>query len=169
MPRLNEVLERQLQDPAMQEYWERTALARAVANAVIQYRADHEVSQRGLATTLGWKPSQVARLEKGEHNPGMDTLTHLANRLGLRFVMEIGPGARRGRAWRGDSVEDITTVGGGHILVRAGSRRTSGLRPGGKAQPLQGLAAHRWMGRSVDSSLPRYDPRVGRDQFGAGC
>lgn len=120
MPRLNEVLERQLQDPEMREYWERTALARAVANAVIRYRTEHELSQRALAETLGWKPSQVARLELGEHNPGMETLTHLAQRLGLRFRMDIGPAARRGRGRPADAVEEITTTGGGHILVRAG-------------------------------------------------
>ena len=120
MPRLKEVLERQLQDPEMREYWERTALARAVANAVVRYRTEHGMSQRVLAEKLGWKPSQVARLELGEHNPGMDTLTHLAQRLGLRFTMEIGPATGRSRGRRGDAVEEITTSGGGHILVRAG-------------------------------------------------
>lgn len=120
MPRLKEVLERQLQDPETREHWERTALARAAANAVVRYRTEHGMSQRALAEMLGWKPSQVARLELGEHNPGMDTLTHLAQRLGLRFTMEIGPAAGRSRGRRGDAVEEITTSGGGHILVRAG-------------------------------------------------
>ena len=119
MPRLNEVLERQLQDPEMREYWERTALARAVANAVIRFRTQHGLSQRTLAAKLGWKPSQVARLELGEHNPGMDTLTHLAQRLGLRFRVEIGPAGRAG-VRRHEAIEDITTEGGGRISVRAG-------------------------------------------------
>jgi len=119
MSRLNEVLERQLHDPETREYWERTALARAVANSVVRYRTEHGMSQRALAAKLGWKPSQVARLELGEHNPGMETLTHLAQRLGLRFAMEIGPATGRRRR-RGDAIEEITTAGGGHILVRAG-------------------------------------------------
>lgn len=119
MPRLGEVLERQLQDPEMREYWERTALARAVANAVIRYRIDHSLSQRALAEKLGWKPSQVARLELGEHNPGMETLAHLAQRLGLRFRLEVGP-TGRGHRRRDEAVEEVTTAGGGHILVRAG-------------------------------------------------
>ena len=120
MPRLEEVLERQLQDPEVRAYWERTALARAVANAVIAYRSAHSLSQRALAERLGWKPSQVARLEMGEHNPSMDTLAYLAKALGLRFAMEIGPSGRRVRNRRSDTVEDITTAQGSRILVRAG-------------------------------------------------
>ncbi len=119
MPRLNKVLQRQLKDPEMREYWERTALARAVANAVIRYRSENELSQRALAVGLGWNPSQVARLELGEHNPGLGTLTHLTQRLGLRFVMEITPTTRHGRR-RGKAVEEVTTAGGSRILVRAG-------------------------------------------------
>jgi len=120
MPRLKEVLERPFLYSEMREYWERTALARTVANAVVRYRTEHGMSQRVLAEKLGWKPSQVARLELGEHNPGMETLTHLAQRLGLRFTMEIGPATGRSRGRRGESVEEITTSGGGHLLVRAG-------------------------------------------------
>ena len=119
MPRLGEVLERQLQDAETREYWERTALARAVANAVIRYRAEHSLSQRALASDLGWKPSQVARLELGEHNPAMETLAHLAERLGLRFRLEIGP-AGKGRSRRARAIEEVTTAEGGHILVSAG-------------------------------------------------
>lgn len=120
MPRFEEVLDRQLQDPELRAYWERTALARAVANAVIAYRSAHALSQRALAEQLGWKPSQVARLEMGEHHPSMETLAHLATRLGLRFAMEIGPAGRSTRRRQSETVEDITTLEGNRILVRAG-------------------------------------------------
>lgn len=50
----------------------------------------------------------------------MDTLTHLAQRLGLRFTMEIGPATRHSRGRRGDAFQEITTSGRGHIIVRAG-------------------------------------------------
>ena len=67
MPRLGEVLERQLQDPEMREYWERTALARAVANAVIRYRIDHSLSQRALAglEALPGRPPGTGRAQPG--------------------------------------------------------------------------------------------------------
>ena len=91
-----------------------------MANAVIAYRSARSLSQRALAERLGWKPSQVARLEMGEHNPSMETLAYLAKALGLRFAMEVGPSGRRVRRRRSDAVEDITTAQGSRILVRAG-------------------------------------------------
>src|SRR5260370_24192863 len=69
-------------DPEFRVEWERTALARAVALVVVGYRAKHKLSQRKLAELLEWKPSQVARLELGEHNPSLDTLIFLSQRVG---------------------------------------------------------------------------------------
>jgi hypothetical protein len=40
--------------PKFRAEWERTALARAVAEAVIRYRAEHGLSQTALARVLGW-------------------------------------------------------------------------------------------------------------------
>ncbi len=71
--------------------WERLALARAVANALVTYRGEHGLSQRALATKLGVRPSVVARLELAEHNPTTDTLRHLSAALGLRIALEVVP------------------------------------------------------------------------------
>lgn len=90
-PTFEQVLEGQLQDPAFRAEWERTALARAVANAVVRYRAERGFSQRALARLMDWKQPQVARLELGEHNPTIDTLLALSRKLGLRFAFAIGP------------------------------------------------------------------------------
>jgi ribosome-binding protein aMBF1 (putative translation factor) len=86
-----EVLAEMLQDPAFRAKWERTALARAVAEAVIRYRAEHRLSQSALARLLGWRQPVVARLEAAEHNPSMDTLLTLARTLGLRVHVDVGP------------------------------------------------------------------------------
>ena len=87
----SQVLEDMLQDPAFRAEWERTALARAVAEAVIRYRAEHELSQTALARLLGWSQPVVARLEAAEHNPTMDTLLTLARTLRLRVQVDVGP------------------------------------------------------------------------------
>jgi ribosome-binding protein aMBF1 (putative translation factor) len=86
-----DVLAEMLQDPEFRAEWERTALARAVAEAVIRYRAEHGLSQTALAGLLGWRQPVVARLEAAEHNPSMDTLLTLARTLGLRFHVDVGP------------------------------------------------------------------------------
>ena len=78
-------------DPAFRAEWERTALARAVAVAIVRYRAEHGLSQRELAERLGVKQPQVARLELGEVNPSMDTLMRISGQLGIEFTIDVRP------------------------------------------------------------------------------
>jgi len=87
----SEVLDDMLEDPEFRERWEHTALARAVAEAVIRYRADRALSQAALGRQLGCAQSVVARLESAEHNPSMDTLVELSRKLGLRVRVDVGP------------------------------------------------------------------------------
>jgi transcriptional regulator with XRE-family HTH domain len=78
-------------DPEFLAEWERTALARAVAVAIVRYRGEHELSQRELAERLGMKQPQVARLELGEVNPSIDTLMRIAAQLGIEFTIDVRP------------------------------------------------------------------------------
>jgi ribosome-binding protein aMBF1 (putative translation factor) len=86
-----EVLDDMLQDPEFRAEWERTALARVVAEAVIRYRAERSLSQTALGRLLGWSQPVVARLEAAEHNPSMDTLLALSRGLGMRVHVDVGP------------------------------------------------------------------------------
>ncbi|MDQ6606553.1 MAG: helix-turn-helix domain-containing protein [Actinomycetota bacterium] len=78
-------------DPEFWAQWERTALARAVAVAVVRYRAEHDLSQRELAGHLSMKQPQVARLELGEVNPSMETLMRISAQLGIEFTIDVRP------------------------------------------------------------------------------
>ena len=71
--------------------WERTALARAIAVAIVRYRGEHDLSQRELGQRLGMKQPQVARLELGEVNPSMETLMRLSAALGIEFTIDVRP------------------------------------------------------------------------------
>ncbi len=84
-----ELVADELQDDDFREEWERLAFARAVAVKVIEYRADHGLSQRQLAEQLGLPQPQVARLETGEHDPTHRTLTRLAGALGIEITISI--------------------------------------------------------------------------------
>ncbi len=75
--------------PVLREEWDRTALARAVAQRVVAYRAEHGVTQTELGRRLGLRQSAVARLEAGEHEPTLATLALLARRLGMQFHLDI--------------------------------------------------------------------------------
>ena len=102
--------------------WERTAVARAVANAVVTYRTTHRLSQAALAVLMGMKRPAISRLELGEHNPSIETLERLAGALGLRFIVDVSPAGRATTALPPDVriVGDVTGVGGTRVLVAAG-------------------------------------------------
>jgi ribosome-binding protein aMBF1 (putative translation factor) len=83
---LREVVERELRDdPGFRKEWERTRIAREVAIRVVEYRANHKLTQQELAAKLGVKQPVVARLEGGEYLPSVLMLRRLADSLGMEF------------------------------------------------------------------------------------
>jgi ribosome-binding protein aMBF1 (putative translation factor) len=80
-----------LRDEGFRREWERTALARALAIRLVEYRAEHGLSQRALAAMLGMKQPAIARLEAGDHTPSIETLVRLSRGLGMRFRLDITP------------------------------------------------------------------------------
>jgi transcriptional regulator with XRE-family HTH domain len=120
--RFEDFLEEQLQDPAFREEWERTAYARAIANQVIRYRAQHGLSQAALARKLGVSQAVVGRLELGEHEPRISTLRNLSEKLGMRFVIDIHPAnaAHSDSLRTNDTADERIVSGGVEMLVRAG-------------------------------------------------
>ena len=80
---------RELQDDEFRQEWERLEFARVVAARVIEYRADHHLTQAGLAKLLGVPQPQVARLEIAQHEPSQGTLRRLAGKLGMEFTINI--------------------------------------------------------------------------------
>ena len=87
----NQIAAEELADPEIRREHERTALAHAVAMRVIGYRIDHGLSQSGLARLLGMHQPAIARLEAGDHEPSLATLSRLARVLGLEFHIDITP------------------------------------------------------------------------------
>jgi ribosome-binding protein aMBF1 (putative translation factor) len=93
-----ELLAEQLrEDPEFRAAWERTALARAVAVAVVRFRAERELSQRDLAGLLHMTQPQVARLESGDVNPSMETLMRVSSGLGIEFTIDVRPAKAKPR------------------------------------------------------------------------
>jgi ribosome-binding protein aMBF1 (putative translation factor) len=81
--------------PEYQAEWERTRLAHEVAMRVIAYRVEHKLSQTELARTLGMRQPHIARLEAGEHEPTLATLSRLARLLDIEFHIDITASALR--------------------------------------------------------------------------
>ena len=87
----------QMADPAFRAEWERTALARAVALRLVRYRSERDLSQRDLAKLLDMEQPQVARLERGDVNPTLETLMRLAGALEIEFTIDVRPATRKAR------------------------------------------------------------------------
>lgn len=88
---VDQIAAAELADPEIRREHDRTALAHAVAMRVIGYRIDHDLSQSGLARLLGMHQPTIARLEAGDHEPSLATLSRLARALGLEFHIDIAP------------------------------------------------------------------------------
>jgi ribosome-binding protein aMBF1 (putative translation factor) len=93
----DELIAEQVTDPAFRNEWERTAVARAVALRLLRYRSERELSQRDLAKLLDMEQPQVARLERGDVNPTLETLMRLAGALDIEFMIDVRPTARKAR------------------------------------------------------------------------
>ena len=119
----DELLTEQLTDPGFRAEWERTAIARAVALRLVSYRTDRGLSQRDLAQLLEMKQPQVARLERGDVNPRLETLTRLAGALDMEFAIDVRPANRDARlVTRRAELEALASyeVAGAVVLVAAG-------------------------------------------------
>jgi transcriptional regulator with XRE-family HTH domain len=86
-----DVLEESLTDDEFREDWERTAFARAVAQQVIRYRIEKNMTQTAVARLVGVSQAVIGRLELGEHEPKVSTLRRLSEKLGLSFSIDIHP------------------------------------------------------------------------------
>ncbi len=87
----SQIAAEELADPEIRREHERTTLAHAVAMRVIGYRIDHGLSQTGLARLLDMHQPAIARLEAGDHEPSLATLSRLARVLGIEFHIDITP------------------------------------------------------------------------------
>ena len=85
--------ERRQHDSAYEAELERLALADAVSIAVVRYRAKHRLTQTAFAAELGWKQPHVARLERGDTVPSLESLQRLA-RAGVLEVHVERDGTR---------------------------------------------------------------------------
>lgn len=81
----------EMKNQAVRAKYDRTAFANAVAIRVIEYRAAHGLSQTALAKLLNMRQPAIARLEAGDHEPSLTTLSRLARGLGLDFSIDITP------------------------------------------------------------------------------
>lgn len=117
----DEILAKQL-DPEFRAEWERLAPARAIANSLIRYRIDHDLTQTGLGRQLGMSQPAIARLESGDHLPTLQTLLKLTEALDLEIRVTISPQERTTEGPQSEGRQTIvnekfTTPGGASMTI----------------------------------------------------
>jgi len=58
-----------------------------LADALIRYRIENNISQNKLALLLGTKQANISRLESGLANPTLDFLTKLSDKLDIKIII----------------------------------------------------------------------------------
>ena len=81
--------------PAAAEAYDQARLRFELAEAVRSRREELGWSQRQLAERAGMTQPGVARFEAGGTTPTIPVLERLANALGLRLTIALGPDERR--------------------------------------------------------------------------
>lgn len=114
------VAEERAADPEFESNWQATALAGAIAIQLIEYRTLNNLSQKQLAAVLGMKQPQVARIERGETVPSIETLVRISSALDLEFAIDIRPAGRKprlvGSRARSSALADYDTAKGSIIV-----------------------------------------------------
>lgn len=119
------VADEQAGDDEFRREWQRLAPARQFAAMLIEYRADHALSQRGLAKVLGVSQPRVARMESGERNPDVDTIIATVEKLGTEFLLDVAPSARGASLVTKGTQNAGAVVRHGKVAVTTASRRAA--------------------------------------------
>jgi DNA-binding XRE family transcriptional regulator len=117
------VAEELSRDDDFRREWQRLAPARQFAAMLIEYRADHALSQRALAEKLGVSQPRVARMESGEQNPDVDTIIATVDTLGTEFVLDVAPADADARLVTKGARTSGAVVRHGNVSVTTASAR----------------------------------------------
>lgn len=80
---------------AMQLADEPEPLFKAIATGVAERRRAQDLSQRELADLCGTTQSAIARLERGQRPPRVDTLMRIARALDCELIVELRSRTKR--------------------------------------------------------------------------
>ena len=82
-------LETSLEDPSFKAEWDAQAAEREVTRQIVEARMAAGMTQAELAAACGMKPSNLCRLENGNGNPSIATLSKIAHGLGRKLVISF--------------------------------------------------------------------------------
>ena len=82
-------LEASLADPEFKAEWDAQADEREVMRQIVEARMAEGMTQAELAEACGMKPANLCRLENGNGNPSVATLSKIAHGLGRKLQISF--------------------------------------------------------------------------------
>ena len=89
MTNFREHLEESLKDPAFRREWDAQQAEREVMKSIVEARIAAGLSQKELADRCGMKAANLCRLENGNGNPSVATLSKIARGLGKKLQISF--------------------------------------------------------------------------------
>ncbi|NLD03377.1 MAG: helix-turn-helix transcriptional regulator [Clostridiales bacterium] len=89
MSKFNQYLTEQLKDSAFKAEYDALEAEFAIIQAMITARQKTGMTQKQLAERTGIHQSDISKLERGNGNPSLRTLSRLAEGLGMKLKVEF--------------------------------------------------------------------------------
>ena len=86
-----ETLAERMPDPELRTEWDALEPERQIMRAIVEGRADCNLTQQQLAEATGIAQADISRLENGTGNPSLRTLKRLAAGMGMVLKLEFVP------------------------------------------------------------------------------
>ena len=84
-----DTLRNRLNDPAFKAEWTASEPKFAIIRAMIEARQEKQITQKELSTKTGIAQTDISKIENGNGNPSIRTLTRLAAGLGKELYIEF--------------------------------------------------------------------------------
>lgn len=91
-----ETLEKQLQDPAFKTEFDALEPEFQIVQAILQARAENELTQKELSAACGITQSDISKLENGTANPSLRTLKRIAAAFNMQLQIRFVPNRSEG-------------------------------------------------------------------------
>jgi len=84
-------LDEQLKDPEFEAEWKALEPEYQIMRAIIEARKTNHLTQKQLSMATGINQADISKLETGNCNPSLRTLSRLAEGLGMMLRVEFVP------------------------------------------------------------------------------
>ena len=89
MSDFRDYLNKKLENPSFKKEWDALQPELAIAQAMIDSRKEHGLTQKQLSERTGIAQADISRLERGNANPSLRTLQRLAAGMGMKVRIEF--------------------------------------------------------------------------------